>query len=172
MVQKVLRAAAADTHPVNPLDEEGTWTMFRRLLLVTVLAALVAVFVPTGTAAAAPLCYGTSCDGAYPQDKNCDVGARTLQENWDVGGWVLIALRYSPACNAVWTRIENFRGVDGEAKIIGYFGNTYRGHRETLKAYRGEVTWTKMVSHTYLTYGCYRKYHPMWGPTEWCSRGF
>lgn len=145
--------------------------MLRRLLLVSVFAGLMAALVPLGSANAAA-CWGPTCNGRDPQTTRCSSGAYNLEEDWDVGGYVSIQLRYSPSCNAAWTRIENFRGWTGEAKIIGYHSGTYTGYRKTLAAYVGEIAWTPMVSFTYLVYGCYRYYHPTWGPQEWCSDGY
>ena len=45
-------------------------------------------------------------------------------------------------------------------------------YRKTLAAYVGEIAWTPIVSFTYLVYGCYRYYHPTWGPQEWRSDGY
>lgn len=148
--------------------------MLRKALVFAVVFALLGVLAPAASAktAAAP-CWGTTCNGLDPQSSGCAAGARTLEDVPDTGGWVTLELRYSPTCYAVWARITNFRGVSGVAKVIGYSGGQFmREELKTLAAYAGESAYTKMISFTYVTYACYRKFHDLFGWTEWCSGGY
>jgi hypothetical protein len=146
--------------------------LLRKALLSAVVIALFGALTPAASAkTAALLCSGTSCDGLDPKATRCDAGARTLDTE-DTDGWVGVELRYSPACNAVWARIDNYRGVSGVAKVIGYSGGRFvREDLKQLAAYPGEKAWTKMISATYTTYACYRRFNDLIGWTEWCTGG-
>lgn len=143
--------------------------MFRRLIVVLgVVVGLLAVAPPMPAAAA---CSGTGCNGVDSEKSGCASDARTV-DSPDTGGWVTLELRYSPSCRAVWARVTNFRGVGGVVKVIGYTSSGLgREETRTLAAYTGEVKWTRMISSTYTTYACYRKFDSFWGWSEWCGRG-
>ncbi|MER5645085.1 DUF2690 domain-containing protein [Streptosporangium sp. NPDC002524] len=147
--------------------------MFKKAIVLAMVIALLSALAPAASAKTTGLlCRGTQCNGVDPQTSGCGNDARTLETVEDTGGWVILELRYSPTCYAVWARVNNFRGVSGVAKIIGYSGGQFMSEQlKTLAAYPNESAYTKMISFTYTTYACYRKFHDLFGWTEWCSGG-
>jgi hypothetical protein len=141
------------------------------MVIVGSIAGMLGLVLPlTASPATAAACYYTSCNGRDPQSTGCSSGARTLTKipDWEVSG-ARVELRYSPSCHAVWTRIDNYAGLPGVAKVIGYYGGGYREELKTLAAYKGEVAWTNMVSDAYVTYACIRRWADRW--YEICSTG-
>jgi hypothetical protein len=141
------------------------------IVVVGVVAGLLGLVQPVSAAAAvAASCYGNSCNGLEPEKSGCSDDARTVRsrevDSFDV------ELRYSPDCHAVWTRITNNSGYPGVAKVIGYYNGEFRRQElRTLAAYEDEVAWTKMLTSTYLTYACLRRYVDYVGWDEWCTAG-
>jgi hypothetical protein len=82
----------------------------RRTRSLLALLALLTVFSSAGVAfggstASAATCYGAGCTGVDPNTSGCASGAYDLDDIMYVG--VRVELRYSSACNAVWTRLTN-----------------------------------------------------------------
>lgn len=85
------------------------WMRFRALLVVVLAPVFVLIamfaFVPQAQAAG---CYGSSCEGKDPQDQGCSADAKNLTEI--TGPYGRYQMRYSPTCDAVWTRIVRDSG--------------------------------------------------------------
>lgn len=132
---------------------------------VAALAAL-AVGVPlaTATPAAAATCFGSACAGADPQATGCysDGQIKDARDFHEDGLDLVIQLRYSPTCNAFWTRAVAGTGLSYD------FGNTHyaqmRGYSPSNSSslyyryytgiQRGTTTWTKMIPASYWGESC------------------
>ncbi|MGW2304301.1 helix-turn-helix domain-containing protein [Streptomyces sp. NPDC001809] len=85
-----------------------------------------------------PGCSGESCLGREPQTMNCQWDAKTVRLLYLRG--LRIQLRHSPACKAVWGRLEN--GAIGDGVIITDKGS--RTEEATIRVDRD--TYTRMLS--------------------------
>src|SRR3954468_22073820 len=87
--------------------------LVRTRALLTLLA-LVALFSSTTIALSASpalaLCSGSSCNGGNP-NLGCANDAYDLEVT--TYSTVRMQLRYSPTCNAVWTRLTSLQACDG-----------------------------------------------------------
>lgn len=85
--------------------------------LIAILALLLptaVVVMPASLAAAAPTCYGNSCDGIDPAKTACQNDAITLARRDAVtpaGNWGNLELRYSPRCFSNWVRFTPWYGI-------------------------------------------------------------
>jgi hypothetical protein len=151
----------------------GRAMVFKKVIAVVCMIAGLVVLMPVTapSAAAAAFCRGAECNGLDPDQTGCSSDAKTVRERYVSEFAIDIELRYSSSCNAVWTRITNNWGFAGVAKVIGYYNGEFRREElKTLAAYRGEVSWTRMITATWLTYGCYRHFETVsW--SEWCTAG-
>lgn len=86
----------------------------------------------------APGCSGESCLGREPQTMNCQWDAKTVRLLYLRG--LRIQLRHSPACKAVWGRLEN--GAIGDGVVITDKGS--RTEEATIRVDRD--TYTRMLS--------------------------
>ncbi|MER8046011.1 DUF2690 domain-containing protein [Streptomyces sp. NPDC094032] len=85
-----------------------------------------------------PGCSGETCLGREPQTMNCQWDASTVRQLYLRG--LRIQLRHSPACQAVWGRLEN--GAIGDGVIV-----TDKGSRTEEAAIRVDHdTYTRMLS--------------------------
>ncbi|BCX02564.1 MAG: hypothetical protein KatS3mg053_0502 [Candidatus Roseilinea sp.] len=66
------------------------------------LVMLMLIGLPSNRAVAA--CYGSSCNGKDPVDEGCSGYTATYRTLTGVAGRIQVQLRYSPGCNANWSR--------------------------------------------------------------------
>ena len=131
-------------------------TLFRKVT-TTAAALLTAALVLPATPANAVGCYSTSCSGKDPQTMGCASDAVTRTEISASGA--RFQMRYSPACNAAWTRTlstEHFNTLFGQ--IISYTCSAATAScRHGI--YGAQVlegtNWTAMWSFTYWVRTCY-----------------
>jgi uncharacterized membrane protein len=108
--------------------------------------------------AAKPKCYGSTCNGKDPQTMGCAADATSLEDviggsdpNWPKSD--RIELRWSPKCQAVWTRQTNrtYSSVATSGALAWYSCyeattscriGIYRVKQDV--ASRGDVGWTNM----------------------------
>lgn len=122
----------------------------------------------SGTATAAPGCYGSSCYGKDPQATGC-TDAETLDSFGD-GTGINVELRHSYACKSAWVRYRNFHGMNGAAYIKS-LGTEGMAARKDMAAYRGETGWTAMLSFDENVIGCSAVYsNNRWYTT--CTKAF
>ncbi|MDT7781835.1 MAG: hypothetical protein QOF58_254 [Pseudonocardiales bacterium] len=122
----------------------------------------------SGTAVAAPGCYGSSCYGKDPQAMGC-TDAETLDTIGD-GGGIVVELRHSYACKAAWVRYQNHHAMYG-AVYIKSLSTEGMAARKDLGAYIGEEGWTGMLSFDENVIGCSAVYsNNRWYTT--CTRAF
>lgn len=129
--------------------------MQRLRILIVGLVLAAGSLLALATPASAAGCYGASCTGRDPQAMGCSSGARTL-DSFPVGG-VLFELRYSPACNAAWTRANGGPANQFFAQIRGSLSQSGYG-----PAIGTQVTtssdWTGMYSYGLWVRACYSYY--------------
>lgn len=89
-------------------------SLLTRLCVVGVGALVVMLSVVGFSPANAASCYNGTCRGLDPESSGCNVpsaGVYTLDNFTD--GRFYVELRYSPLCQAVWTRITATSGTPG-----------------------------------------------------------
>jgi hypothetical protein len=130
-------------------------------------------------AAAAVACSSSSCSGKDPQTTRCSTGATTLTSAQDP--WVLVELRFSSACQAVWTRATMRSSLNGgtpyRAALVWYScsaasASCRKGWYVTKQDLwdKGDVAWTNMRP---FTPGWFRGCNLEWfrdpPDFEWCT---
>lgn len=114
---------------------------FARLRIgLAVVILVVSCFVGTAKTTFA-LCSGAGCYNKDPSTEGCSTGAYTANSASGSGGGVsiLVELRYSPSCNANWTRVTR----------TGSSTSTWLDAHTTLGRYTfGTVGWCNMVDGT------------------------
>ncbi|MGW4638056.1 DUF2690 domain-containing protein [Sphaerisporangium sp. NPDC004334] len=123
-------------------------------------------------------CNNSSCTGKDPQAQGCGADAWNTRTRYDtVGGAITLELRYSPACNAQWTRItvDTYSGIYRRAYIREYDGdyNYLRGYSKDIgNGASGTFSgYTKMIGFNGYRYvrACWRNIYGIggdpWGPT-------
>ncbi len=64
------------------------------------------------------ICSGNRCNQGDPKSNGCDNDAYNFSETtnsyseWGISHTIYVELRYSPKCQAVWTRAGRFKGKD------------------------------------------------------------
>ncbi|MFK0203850.1 DUF2690 domain-containing protein [Streptomyces lavendulae] len=87
---------------------------------------------------ATPQCRGESCEGQEPTAMGCGRDATTIRTTWLVG--LVVTLRHSPGCSAVWARIDN--GTVGyQARV-----STPDGRTRTAEITWGQDVYTRMLA--------------------------
>ncbi len=101
-------------------NEKGEDTPAMRRIVIALLLVLVCLPVYMtaghGTVHAAG-CYGNSCDNRDPIDTGCANDATTVA-SVSIGTLGLLEMRYSAACNAVWTRTTSYIGTTYLSGVI------------------------------------------------------
>ncbi|MFI9235844.1 helix-turn-helix domain-containing protein [Streptomyces sp. NPDC053079] len=87
---------------------------------------------------ATPQCRGKSCEGQEPTAMGCGRDATTLRTTWLVG--LVVTLRHSPGCSAVWARIDN--GTVGYQVRV----STPDGRSRTAEITWGQDVYTRMLA--------------------------
>lgn len=141
-------------------NEMGEHRAAKRLMKFAAAGTLVLGLAAVPPPAYAVGCQDDGCAGKDPMVQNCDDDAVTLVAHYEYGQWVGFNLRYSQACNAVWTRIvdnrpQNFcdvalaarvqsrRWVDSANEFVIADSRIVRQTSET-RCY-GQRVWTKMI---------------------------
>lgn len=134
---------------VTAVDSDGDESQQVKVGVRTPTLSSTAVTVGTGIASI-PLtsCYGDDCADEDPVMQGCDNDAQTIETatNYRDADW---ELRYSPTCNAAWTRVTSNTPLDGYAHAVGYncedADETCVNWVESVSIPAGR-SWTKMIS--------------------------
>lgn len=89
----------------------------------------------------APGCVGAGCRGRDPQAMGCAADARTLASAY-AGNLYRVDLRYSPRCNARWSRTTLLQPTDWETAAFAYVGSGASTNRTGF----GQSIWSAMWS--------------------------
>ncbi|MCS7060050.1 MAG: DUF2690 domain-containing protein [Anaerolineae bacterium] len=111
-----------------------------KIALVTCLGALLFLASAPASAQAGARCWGVGCRGKDPQVMRCNRDAITLAEVVERGARV--ELRYSPACNARWSRFTVPAAWLRRGAPYAFMGV---GNR-TLQQWRARQVWSLMWS--------------------------
>jgi hypothetical protein len=100
------------------------------LVALVVSCTVGCIAAPASHVSAATTCQVTpssqNCNGRDPQLMGCDIDAYTFKSV--ESPYVRVALRYSPTCRSVWTRVQNMTFIPGSlltAEILRKDGVNY-----------------------------------------------
>ncbi|WP_433295961.1 DUF2690 domain-containing protein [Pseudonocardia sp. CA-142604] len=134
--------------------------LLTHLLVVTALFASIDTFALTPTALAAT-CQGPGCNYQDPMASGCTEDGRTIDSfvyegaNADLAG-TLMELRYSPACDAAWVRATGGTCLPRDCGVVL---EASRGSGSTdeysLGNASGGANWTNLLSFRYYVRGCF-----------------
>ncbi|WP_405478776.1 DUF2690 domain-containing protein [Streptomyces sp. NBC_00009] len=93
---------------------------------------------PGVQAESTPSCSGRTCVGLDPKTARCDAGAVTLRD--EGRSTMLLEIRYSPRCDAVWAKLTG--AAPGDTVTI----STTPSRRQSASVHTGKTQYTSMLA--------------------------
>jgi hypothetical protein len=128
----------------------STRVALSRILVGMLLTCGLVLTMDIPAQASAPTCRGNGCTSKDPKTTGCARDALTMWEFSD--GLIRVELRYSPKCDAAWTRWSTGKQLEHSHEIyIRRYRRDSRGFHKTkeyrtfTKTARHRSGWTKMI---------------------------